>query len=101
MNSSIGSSFPGWARPLALVTAMLFLISLLFPITASLFKDTSVFPKWWGWLDVGLAFVLVILAFVVYGLAHGKVNSQTEMITLRWIRLFRVENGSFEGGLIC
>ena len=79
--------YPGWARPFAIATGIVFLISLAFSVTASLFKDTSVFPKWWGVLDVGLAFVLAILAFVVYGLAHGKVSKQIEETTYRAYRM--------------
>ena len=56
-------------------------------MTASLFKDTSIFPKWWGVLDVGLAFVLAILAFVIFGLTGGKVDKQNEETTYRVYRI--------------
>jgi hypothetical protein len=78
---------PLWGRPLAIATAVVYLISLTFPVIASLSKNSSAFPKWWGVLDVGLAFVLAILAFVVYGLARGKVNKQTEELTYRAYRI--------------
>ena len=38
-------------------------------------------------LDLVLAFVLTILAFVVYGLAHNKVDKQIEETTYRAYRL--------------
>lgn len=78
-NPSNASSvpFPTWARPVAIGTAAVYFISLLFPIFASLSKDTMAYPKWWGALDVGLAFILAILAFTVYGLARGTVNRQS------------------------
>ena len=78
---------PSWGRPLAIGAAVIFLISLLFPLIASLSKNTSSFTKLWGVLDVGLAFVLAILAFVVYGLAHGKVNKPAEESTYRAYRM--------------
>lgn len=62
-------------------------MSLLFPIAAGLSKNTADLPKWWGALDVALAFVLVILAFVVYGLGHGRVNKQIEETTYRAYRM--------------
>jgi hypothetical protein len=38
-------------------------------------------------LDVGIAFILAIMAFVVYGLAHGRVNKQVEQTTYRAYRM--------------
>jgi len=45
-------------RPFAVATAAAFLISCLFPVVAAFVKDTQAWPKWWGALDVGLAFIL-------------------------------------------
>ncbi len=67
-------SLAPWGRPLTLAAAGVFFISLAFPVIAGLTKDTSSFPKWWGVLDVGIAFILAILAFVITALAQGKVN---------------------------
>jgi len=61
-----------WGRPLALAVAVVFFISSTFPVIAGLSKNTASFPKWWGLLDVVLAFILAILAFVVVGLAQGR-----------------------------
>lgn len=67
-----------WGRPVALAAAVLFFISWVFPIGAGLSKNTAAFPKWWGALDVGLAFVLAILALVISALTQGKVDRQAE-----------------------
>src|SRR5262249_32829319 len=44
------------------------------------------FPKWWGVLDVGIAFVLAILALVVLALPQGKVTRQAEDASYRAYR---------------
>ena len=80
-------AIPKWDRPFALATALLFLISALFPVAAALSKDTSSFPTWWGALDVGLAFVLALMTFVIYGLAHGKVSHPIEETTYHAYRI--------------
>jgi hypothetical protein len=77
---------PAWDRPFAIAAAVAYFISLIFPVVAGLLKNTGAFPKWWGTLDVGLAFFLAILAFVIYGLGHGKVNKQIEETTYRAYR---------------
>ena len=86
-NPSPSPVIPPWGRPLAIAAAVLFCISFLFPIIAALSKDTAAFPKWWGVLDVGLAFLQAILAFVIYGLAQGKVTGEVEQTTYRAYRI--------------
>ena len=78
---------PPWNRSLAVLTAVLFFISLAFPVTAGLAKNTAAFSKWWGILDVGIAFVLVILVFVIMALTQGKIDKQTEDTTYRAYRV--------------
>ena len=63
-------------RPFALVTAALFAASWVFPIVAGLSKDTASFPRWWGVVDVALAFVLAVLAFTVVGVWDKKVGGK-------------------------
>ena len=87
-DSNSDAPIPPWGRTLARVTAVLFFISSAFPVAASLSKDTSVFPKWWGVLDVSLALILAILAFVMYGLAQGNVTKRTEEVTYHVYRNF-------------
>jgi hypothetical protein len=76
-----------WGRPLAVVTAVVFVISTAFPVVAGLSHDTSIFPRWWGPLDVGIAFVLAMLAFVVLGFAQRKVDKQAEDASYRAYRV--------------
>ena len=63
------------ARPFAWAVAVLFLFSWTFPVAAGLAKDTS-FPKWWGTVDVGVAFVLAISAFVIQALIRPDKHSE-------------------------
>src|SRR5215471_18816386 len=77
-----------WGRPLAIAAAVVFFISLVFPVTAGLWGNKASFPRWWGPLDVGIAFVLVILAFTIITVFGAKVNRQAEAVTYRTYRLF-------------
>jgi hypothetical protein len=71
-------SVRGVGRPLAIATAVVFVVSAMFPLVAGLSRDTTAFPKWWGPLDVSIAFVLAFLALVILGLAQGKIDRQAE-----------------------
>ena len=70
-------------RRLAVVGVILFVISSVFPVIAGVSKNTGAFAKWWGPMDVAVAFVLAILAFTIMALAQGKVDRQTERKTYR------------------
>jgi hypothetical protein len=59
----------------------------VFPIVAAFVKDTNSWPKWWGQLDVGLAFILVILVFLIQGLARHHVDQQVDEVTYRAYRI--------------
>jgi hypothetical protein len=76
-----------WGRPLATATAVVFCISSGFPAVAAFVTDREAWPKWWGVLDVVIAFVLALLALAVLGLAHGKVNRQAEDASYRAYRV--------------
>src|SRR5262249_23390401 len=76
-----------WGRPLAVTAAIGFFFSSAFPVVAAFVKDKDNWPKWWGVLDVSIAFVLGILAFVVFGLGHRKVNKQTDELSYRAYRI--------------
>ena len=76
-----------WIRPFAFATAILFLFSWLFPIGAGLAKDTAVFPRWWGTVDVAVAFVLAIAAFATQMLSRGGVDKRAEDVTYRVYRI--------------
>lgn len=86
MSQGAGPQRP-WARPLAITVAVLFMVSSAFPVAAGLSKNTSAFPKWWGMLDVVLAFVVGILALVIMGLAEGKLNQRAIDATYRAYRV--------------
>jgi len=76
-----------WRRLLAVSAALLFLISLAFPLTSGLSHDTESFPKWWGTLDVAIAFALGLLAFVVFAVAGGNVDKRVEDASYRAYRI--------------
>ena len=67
-------------------TAVVFLISCLFPLAAGLSKNTAAFPGWWGAADVGLAFFLALIVIVLMALAKGKVDQQAADSTYRAYR---------------
>lgn len=77
---------PAWGRPFAIATAVVFFISLVFPVVAGLSKNTASFPLLWGRLDVGIAFLLAIMSFVILGLAYRRMNEEIERITYRLYR---------------
>jgi protein-S-isoprenylcysteine O-methyltransferase Ste14 len=81
-----GPRTPG-GRSVALAAAAVFCISSMFPVIAGLSKDTAAFPKCWGVLDVGIAFVLAILAFIIFGFAQGKANKRAEEASYRTYRI--------------
>jgi hypothetical protein len=74
-------------RSLAISTAVVFLISSAFPVVAAFVKDTKSWPKWWGVLDVSIAFFLAILVFVICALARGRLNQKAEHATYRAYRV--------------
>jgi hypothetical protein len=69
---------PSRNRRLAIVTAVAFFVSSFVPVVAGLSHNTASFPKWWGTLDVSLAFVLALLALAILVVTRGKVNKQAE-----------------------
>jgi hypothetical protein len=83
---SIGKPRSRGDRPLAIATAVVFLISSVFPVVGGFVKDREAWPKWWGVLDVGIAFVLGVLAFAVIGFGQRKVNKQAEDASYRAYR---------------
>lgn len=76
-----------WGRPLACLAAVVFLVSAVFPVAAGLSRDTASFPQWWGILDVGIAFLLAVVAIVVMILAGDRLNRQTEAASYRMYRI--------------
>jgi len=75
------------ARPLAIVTAIAFAISMAFPITAALARDTASFPRVWGVLDVTVAFVMAILVLALMVLIGDRTTKRVMEQTYRAYRL--------------
>jgi len=75
-----------WRRTFALTAAILFVFSWIFPVGAGLARNTDIFPRWWGPVDVTLALVLAISAFGIQTLARGKVDKKAERTTYRIYR---------------
>ena len=73
-------------RAIALTAAILFVLSWIFPIGAGLVRNPASLPRWWGAVDVALAFVVGIGALVIPGLGHGNLDQQTERTTYRIYR---------------
>ena len=76
-----------WGRPLAITTAIVFYISSVFPVVAGFVTNRETWPRWWGVLDVAIAFVLAMLALAVIGCAQGKVNKPAEDASYRAYRV--------------
>jgi hypothetical protein len=76
-----------WGRPLATATAIVFCVSSAFPAVAAFVRDTDSWPKWWGVLDVAIAFLLAGLAFLVLGITRGNVNERAERASYHAYRL--------------
>lgn len=75
-----------WRRVFAFTTAILFAVSWIFPIGAGLARDTNNFPRWWGPVDVTLAFVLALACFGIQTLVRGQVDKRAEKTTYRIYR---------------
>jgi hypothetical protein len=73
-------------RAIVLTAAMLFVISWIFPVVAGLVRNPTSLPKWWGTVDVVLAFVVAVGACVVPGLGHGNIDKQAEQAIYRIYR---------------
>jgi hypothetical protein len=86
---SVVATGPGtpWARPLALTAALMFLLSSVFPVVAAFVTDTEAWPKWWGVLDVGIAFVLAALALAVLAIGQKRVDRPAEDASYRAYRV--------------
>jgi len=73
-------------RAFALTAAILFVLSWIFPIVAGLVKDPTRLPRWWGTVDVAVAFMVAVGACAIPGLAHENVDKKAEQTTYRIYR---------------
>jgi hypothetical protein len=76
-----------WERRLALVTAVVFCVSSAFPAVAGFVTDTESWPAWWGRVDVGLAFLLAVLALNLISTTRERVDNRAEVASYRVYRL--------------
>jgi hypothetical protein len=67
-----------WGRRIAVAAAVVFVISLVFPVAAGLSRDTASFPGWWGPLDVGVAVLFGALVLAAFGLADRRMSKRAE-----------------------
>jgi hypothetical protein len=74
-------------RSLAVATAIVFVISSIFPVVAGLSKNTEAFPRLWGILDVVIAFLLATLAIVTMALFERAVNEEINQVVYRAYRV--------------
>jgi len=73
-------------RAIALAAAVLFVLSWIFPVAAGLVRNPTSLPKWWGTVDVALAFVVAVGALGIPGLGHGNLDKEVEQTTYRIYR---------------
>jgi len=73
-------------RAVALTAAILYVLSWAFPVVAGLVKNPTNLPRWWGTVDVALAFVVGVGALVIPGLGRGNLDKQAERTTYRIYR---------------
>ena len=77
----------GVGRALAIVTAVVFCLSSVFPAVAAFVHDRESWPPWWGVLDVAIAFCLAVLALAVLAAAQGRVTEPAREATYRAYRV--------------
>ncbi|SRR5712692_7007584 len=75
------------SRPLAIATAVAFVISTAFPVGACLVEDTAALPRVWGVLDVSVAAILAFLAITVAAIADKGVDARATDATYRLYRV--------------
>jgi hypothetical protein len=84
-----------WGHRIAVATAIVFGISSIFPVVAGFVRDTESWPRWWGVLDVGIAFFLALLMFAVFIVTQNRVSRPAEEATYRAYRV--LIHGIFAG----
>jgi hypothetical protein len=54
------------------------LADVIFPVGAGLVRNPTSLPRWWGIVDVALAFAVAVGAFGIQMLGHGNLDNQAE-----------------------
>jgi arginine exporter protein ArgO len=75
------------SRYLAVITAVAFFVSLVFPTAAGLVQNTDLLPRWWGIADVVFAFILAALAITVVARFDRRKTAEIERVTYRVYRV--------------
>ena len=84
------SKYPGPAsrwRTIANATAIVFFISLIFPISVGVVDNPASMPSWWGVLDVIVAFVLCALAISIAVRFDRRINDEIRQASYRSYRI--------------
>jgi hypothetical protein len=74
-------------RSLAIATAIVFCVSTVFPVVASLSRDAGSLPRIVGVIDGILAFILVGMAMVLWARTQGRVTTDAEAAAYRGYRV--------------
>ena len=74
-------------RALAIATAVVFLISLVFPISAGVANNPRALPSWWGILDVVVAFGLCALAIYIAIKFERRLSDEIRQASYRAYRI--------------
>jgi hypothetical protein len=75
----------GRGRALAIAWAVLLVVTVAFPVAASLIPAESV-TQWMGVADVALALVFVVASLAIDALARGKVSGEVVHLSYRIYR---------------
>ena len=78
---------PSAGRRLAVMTAIVFVISSIFPVVVGLSGNPESFPRWWGILDVAIAFILAALAIVIAVRFERVVTAEIKLAAYRTYRV--------------
>ena len=73
---------PNSTRSLGRVCLLLFAVSTAFPVVAG-FRNTETPSKWLGLADVGVAALLLAVAFTVASRVRNKVSNDDRLIAFR------------------
>lgn len=74
-------------RQLAVATAIVFVISSIFPVAAGLSGNPESFPRLWGILDVVIAFILAAFAIVIAARFERGVTAEIKLAAYRTYRV--------------
>jgi len=67
-----------WRRPLVIATAIVFVVSTVFPVVAGFVKNSESWPQWWGVMDVSIACVLGLLVLSLMSITRGHEDKRTD-----------------------